>query len=62
MVLIVLVFAKIATVLLGLELDFRLTYIALVAALPILVYTPWRPGLVKRLDWPALVFFAACLY
>ncbi len=58
-ILVVLIFARIVTVLLGLEIDFRLTYIALVAALPVLVFTPWRPGLLKRLDWPTLVFFAA---
>jgi Na+/H+ antiporter NhaD/arsenite permease-like protein len=59
LVLVVLVFTRIGTVLLGLDIDFRLTYIALVAALPVLVFTPWRPGLLKRLDWPTLVFFAA---
>ena len=59
LVLVVLIVARIGTVLLGLEIDFRLTYIALVAALPVLVFTPWRPGLLKRLDWPTLVFFAA---
>jgi Na+/H+ antiporter NhaD/arsenite permease-like protein len=59
LVLVVLIIARIATVLLGLEIDFRLTYIALLAALPVLVFTPWRPGLLKRLDWPTLVFFAA---
>jgi Na+/H+ antiporter NhaD/arsenite permease-like protein len=58
-VLVVLIFARIITVLLGLEIDFRLTYIALVAALPLLIFTPWRPGLLKRLDWPTLIFFAA---
>jgi Na+/H+ antiporter NhaD/arsenite permease-like protein len=58
-VLIVLIVARIAVVLLGLSIDFRLTYIALIAALPVLVFTPRRPGLLKRLDWPTLVFFAA---
>jgi Na+/H+ antiporter NhaD/arsenite permease-like protein len=58
-VLVVLIFARIITVLLGLQIDFRLTYIALVAALPVLAFTPWRPGLLKRLDWPTLIFFAA---
>jgi Na+/H+ antiporter NhaD/arsenite permease-like protein len=57
--LVVLIFARIVTVLAGLEFDFRLTYIALIAALPVLAFTPWRPGLLKRLDWPTLVFFAA---
>jgi len=57
--LVVMIIARIVTVLLGLNIDFRLTYIALVAALPVIVYIPRRPGLLKRLDWFTLVFFAA---
>jgi Na+/H+ antiporter NhaD/arsenite permease-like protein len=57
--LVVMIVARIATVLLGLEINFRLTYIALVAALPIIFYIPKRPGLLKRLDWFTLIFFAA---
>jgi len=55
----VLVLAKIGTVLAGLEIDFRLTYIALAAALPIIVFIPRRPGLLKRIDWFTLIFFAS---
>ena len=54
-----LVLAKIATVLLSLEIDFRLTYIALIAALPIIFFIPKRPGMLKRIDWYTLVFFAS---
>ena len=54
-----LVLVKIVTVLVGLEIDFRLTYIALVAALPIIVFIPKRPGILKRIDWYTLVFFAS---
>jgi Na+/H+ antiporter NhaD/arsenite permease-like protein len=57
--LIVMIIARVAVVLLGLDIDFRLTYIALVAALPIIIYMPKRPGLLRRLDWPTLVFFVA---
>jgi Na+/H+ antiporter NhaD/arsenite permease-like protein len=57
--LVVMIFARIVTVLLGLNIDFRLTYIVLVAALPVIIYTPKRPGLLKRLDWSTLIFFAA---
>jgi Na+/H+ antiporter NhaD/arsenite permease-like protein len=57
--LVVLILARIATVLAGLEIDFRLTYIALVAALPVIIFVPARPGLLKRLDWFTLIFFAA---
>jgi Na+/H+ antiporter NhaD/arsenite permease-like protein len=57
--LVVMIIARIVTVLLGLNIDFRLTYIALVAALPVILYIPKRPGLLKRLDWFTLIFFAA---
>jgi Na+/H+ antiporter NhaD/arsenite permease-like protein len=57
--LVVMVVAKIATVLAGLDIDFRLTYIALAAALPVIVFLPKRPGILKRLDWFTLIFFAA---
>lgn len=54
-----LVLVKITTVLLDLEIDFRLTYIALIAALPIMAFIPKRPGMLKRIDWYTLVFFAS---
>jgi len=57
--LVVLVLAKIATVFAGLDIDFRLTYIALACALPILLFSPRRLALVRGIDWPTLVFFAA---
>jgi Na+/H+ antiporter NhaD/arsenite permease-like protein len=58
-ILAVLVIVKIGVVLLGLDIDFKLTYIALAAALPVIIFIPRRPGLLKRLDWSTLVFFAA---
>lgn len=54
-----LVLVKIATVLLSLDIDFRLTYIALIAALPIIFFIPKRPGILKRVDWYTLIFFAS---
>ncbi len=39
--------------------DFRLTYIAAAAALPIIVFSPKRTGVLKNIDWHTLVFFAA---
>jgi Na+/H+ antiporter NhaD/arsenite permease-like protein len=53
------VLAKITTSLLGLGIDFRLTYIALAAALPIILLSPRRLGVVRRVDWSTLIFFAA---
>jgi Na+/H+ antiporter NhaD/arsenite permease-like protein len=58
-ILVILIIAKIGIVLAGLDLDFRLTYIALAAALPIIVFLPKRPGILRRLDWFTLIFFAA---
>jgi Na+/H+ antiporter NhaD/arsenite permease-like protein len=58
-VLIVLILAKIITVFLGLEIDFRLTYIALASAFPIVLLSPKRLGIIRRIDWYTLIFFAA---
>jgi len=58
-IIVVLVLAKIIVSLLGLNIDFRLTYIALAAALPIILLSPHRLGIVRRIDWTTLIFFAA---
>lgn len=51
--------AKVTLVLAGIDIDFRLTYIALGAALPIVLFSRKREGIVRRIDWTTLVFFAA---
>jgi Na+/H+ antiporter NhaD/arsenite permease-like protein len=38
---------------------FRLTYIALAGATPILLFSPRRLGILKRIDWATLIFFAS---
>jgi Na+/H+ antiporter NhaD/arsenite permease-like protein len=43
----------------GLKIDFRLTYIALTAALPIIIFSPKRLTIIRRIDWTTLIFFAA---
>lgn len=43
----------------GVEAAFSLTHIALAAALPVLVGSPGRIRILRRLDWTTLVFFAA---
>jgi len=58
-IIVILVLAKITTSLLGLGIDFRLTYIALAAALPIILLSPRRLEVVRRIDWSTLIFFAA---
>jgi Na+/H+ antiporter NhaD/arsenite permease-like protein len=56
---ITLVIVKILIVTLGVRIEFRLTYIALAAALPILLGSRLRWRIVRRIDWSTLVFFAA---
>lgn len=57
--LIFLVCLKILIQLLAISFDFRLTYIALMAAIPVLVLNSRRYELVKRMDWHTLLFFAS---
>ena len=57
--LVLLILVKIIAGLVGLGVDFRLTYIALVAALPVIFFIPKRPGIIKRIDWYTLIFFAS---
>ncbi len=54
-----LILLKIITVFAGLKIDFRLTYIALISALPIILLSRDRFRVVKKIDWYTLVFFAA---
>ncbi|MGB2866889.1 MAG: anion transporter [Bacteroidota bacterium] len=56
---IVLVAVKILIVVLGLDIEFRLTAIALIASIPILVGSPRRMKILRHIDWATLVFFAA---
>ncbi len=58
-VLFALVVVKIALVLFGVKIDFRLTYIALASALPIVLFSPKRLQVIKKIDWYTLIFFAA---
>ncbi len=55
----ILIGAKIVTVLLDPQLDFPLTYIALVPALMIILLSPKRIQVVRNVDWRTLVFFAS---
>ena len=54
-----LVAAKIVLVFLATNIEFPLTYIALLSAAPILLFSPKRWHVVRRIDWRTLVFFAA---
>lgn len=53
------ILAKIALVYLGGAAGFRLTYIAVAGALPVLAFSSRRAEILKRTDWSTLVFFAA---
>jgi Na+/H+ antiporter NhaD/arsenite permease-like protein len=55
----VLVAAKIVTVFAGLTINFRLTYIALAAALPIVLVSPKRLTIIRKIDWTTLIFFVS---
>ncbi len=56
--LIVLVLTKIAIVSAGVQVDFRLTYIALASALTIVLFSPRRLEVVRKIDWHTMIFFA----
>jgi Na+/H+ antiporter NhaD/arsenite permease-like protein len=56
---IALVMVKIVMVLVGAGEAFRLTYIALISALPILIFSQRRMEIVRNIDWQTLVFFAS---
>jgi len=57
--LVAMIAVKIALVFAGVNFDFRLTYIALAAALPIIIFSPRRFPVLRHIDWSTLLFFAA---
>jgi len=57
--LVVLTAAKIATAMLDLQIDYRLTYIAIASAAPIILLSPSRLRVVRNIDWHTLIFFAS---
>lgn len=56
---ILLVMAKIIVTLSAVQLDMRLTYIALISAIPVLVFSNRRFEIIKGMDWHTLLFFVA---
>lgn len=54
-----LILSKMGAVVLGVGGEFRLTYIALLSALPILLFSCKRFDVMRRIDWCTLIFFAA---
>lgn len=57
--LILLVCLKIFIQLFAISFDFRLTYIALIAAIPVLIFNKNRYDIIKKMDWYTLFFFAS---
>jgi len=58
-IVIALIIVKIMVVMIAPQVDFRLTYIALTAALPIILFSPRRLQVLRKVDWFTLIFFAA---
>jgi Na+/H+ antiporter NhaD/arsenite permease-like protein len=56
---VILIGVKMVTVIVGTKEEFRLTYIALISCLPVLIGSSKRWKILKRIDWPTLAFFAA---
>ena len=55
----VLIALKVLTGALRVNVEFRLTYIALVSALPIVIGSKQRWIMIRKIDWHTLVFFAS---
>jgi Na+/H+ antiporter NhaD/arsenite permease-like protein len=55
----ILIALKILSVVLRLNIEFRLTYIALASALPILIGSKQRWIIIRKIDWHTLIFFAS---
>jgi Na+/H+ antiporter NhaD/arsenite permease-like protein len=57
--LLVMIAAKVILAFSGIQIDFKLTYIAIISALPIVLLSPKRFNIVRNIDWSTLLFFAA---
>lgn len=55
----ILILAKITILFLNINFDFKLTYIALISSLPIVLLSRERFEIIKKIDWHTLIFFAA---
>jgi len=55
----IMVILKIVLLFLRINVDLRLTYIAIAAALPVLIFSNKRIEIIKKVDWHTLIFFIA---
>lgn len=58
-IMLVLITVKILIGIFRIDAEMRLTHMAVAAALPILIASPQRFRVVRRIDWPTLTFFAS---
>ncbi len=58
-IILLLIFIKITLIFFNTDIDFKLTYIALAAALPVMLFSRKRIEIIKKIDWSTLIFFAA---
>jgi Na+/H+ antiporter NhaD/arsenite permease-like protein len=58
-ILICLIAVKVALAALGAGQEFRLTYIALISAMPIMLFSDRRFEIARKIDWETLIFFTA---
>ncbi len=55
----IMIILKISIVTTGVNIDFRLTYISLVASLPIIIFAKQKYEILKNVDWKTLIFFVS---
>jgi Na+/H+ antiporter NhaD/arsenite permease-like protein len=59
LIVIFLILLKVVFVFLNVPFEFRLTYIALLGALPVIILSNERFSIVRKIDWSTLIFFVA---
>lgn len=59
LIILILIFIKILLITLGSNLDFRITYIAILATLPILLFNKNSLKIIKKVDYHTILFFIA---
>ncbi len=55
----ILIIAKISLIVFDSRFNFKLTYIALISALPVILFSKKRGNILLSIDWYTLIFFAA---
>ena len=58
-IILLLVFVKIMLIFFDTRIEFKLTYIALAAAFPVVLFSGRRIEIIKKIDWSTIIFFAA---